>query len=175
MVLYFLVRKLLCCTIVAHEKKERKIMLKKSLLILGLASCFALPALAADWVQVSHNKYVDASSIKPSNAYGTFTFKAKAVADRVPFETHEKEDVWQVNGSMYINCRTGYLREVSYSMYDSDNKLIHSNKASGNEWKNIGPNSPVHNIYEYVCRASERYDWRRYDLPPHNYYYKWWY
>ena len=74
---------------------------------------------------------------------------------------------------MYVNCRSGYLREVSYSMYDSENKLIHSNKASGQDWRNVGPGSQVHDMYEYVCRTSERYNWRRYDAAP--YYYKWWY
>ena len=148
-------------------------MFKKSLLALCVASICASSAFAADWVQVSHNKYVDSSSIKPSNAYGTFTFKAKAVADGVPFERHNDKDVWQINGSMYVNCRSGYLREVSYSMFDSDNKAIYSNKASGNDWRNIGPSSPVHDMYEYVCRTSERYNWRRYDAAP-NYYYKWW-
>ena len=148
-------------------------MLKKMLLASAACLCL-LPVFAADWVQVSHNKFVDASSIRPSSAYGTFTFKAKAIADRVPFERHDDKDVWQVNGSMYVNCRSGYLREVSYSLFDSNNKLIHSNKASGNDWRNIGPGSPVHDMYEYVCRASERYDWRRYDVAPH-YYYKWWY
>lgn len=147
-------------------------MFKKILFVLA-ATCLLSPCFASDWVQVSHNKYVDTSSIKPSNAYGTFTFKAKAVADRVPFETHDGKDVWQVNGSMYVNCRSGYLREVSYSMYDSDNKLIHSNKASGQDWRNVGPNSNMHDMYEYVCRTSERYNWRRYDAAP--YYYKWWY
>ena len=58
-------------------------MFKKSLLALCVASICASSAFAADWVQVSHNKYVDSSSIKPSNAYGTFKFKAKAVADEV--------------------------------------------------------------------------------------------
>lgn len=149
-------------------------MFKKSLMALAITCLCAGSVFAADWVQVSHNKYVDASSIKPSNAYGTFTFKAKSVADRVPFENHNGRDVWQVNGSMYVNCRSGYLREVSYSMYDSDNKLIHSNKASGNDWRNIGPGSQVHDMYEYVCRTSDRYDWRRYDRYP-EYYYKWWY
>ena len=89
----------------------------KKLLATTLACVCLAPAFAADWVQVSHNKFVDSASIKPSNAYGTFTFKAKAVADRVPFETYDDKDVWQVNGSMYVNCRSGYLREVSYSMY----------------------------------------------------------
>ena len=148
-------------------------MFKKSI-VAGLLCCIMMPAFASNWVQVSHNKYVDADSIKPSNAYGTFTFKAKAVADRAPFEVQDEKEVWQVNGSMYVNCRTGYLREVSYSMYDSENKLIHSNKASGQDWRNIGPSSPVHDLYEYVCRTSERYNWRKYDENPH-YYYKWWY
>lgn len=149
-------------------------MFKKKILVLAMLALATSTVFASDWVQVSHNKYVDSSSIKPSNAYGTFTFKAKAIADRVPFETKEDKDVWQVNGSMYVNCRTGYLREVSYSMYDSDNKLIHSNKASGQDWRNVGPSSPVHDMYEYVCRTSERYNWRRYDRAP-EYYYKWWY
>lgn len=148
-------------------------MFKKSLLVLGLAGLFTLPALAADWVQVSPHKYVDAASIKPSNAYGTFTFKSKAVASGVPFERHDGRDVWQVNGSMYVNCRSGYLREVSYTLFDSDNKTIYSNKSSGNDWRNVGPGSPVHDLFEYVCRTSERYDWRRYDAYP-GYYYKWW-
>lgn len=148
-------------------------MLKKSLLILGAVAFLSLPAFAADWVQVSRNKFVDANSIKPSNAYGTFTFKAKAVADSGPFERHNGRDVWQVNGSMYVNCRTGYLREVSNTLFDSENKTIASNKASGNDWKNVGPGSVVHDMYEFVCRTSERYNWRRYDNYP-GYYYRWW-
>jgi len=65
-------------------------MLKKSLLTLALASFCFVPAFAADWVQVSPNKYVDASSIKPSSAYGTFTFKAKAVASGAALQVFPK-------------------------------------------------------------------------------------
>ena len=149
-------------------------MIKKTLLALGAACFIAIPAFAADWVQVSPHKYVDAASIRPSNAYGTFTFKAKAIADGVPFERHDGRDVWQVNGSMYVNCRSGYLREVSYSLFDSNNRTIHTNKTSGNDWRNVGPGSEVFDMFDYVCRVSDRYDWRRYDKHP-NYYYKWWY
>ena len=72
-------------------------MLKKTI-IAGLLGCIMLPAFASNWVQVSHNKYVDSNSIKPSNAYGTFTFKAKAVADRAPFETQE-----DIRKRLYLN------------------------------------------------------------------------
>ena len=126
-------------------------MIKKSLLALGAACIMAIPAFAADWVQVSPNKYVDAASIRPSNAYGTFTFKAKAIADGVPFERYNGRDVWQVNGSMYVNCRSGYLREVSYSMFDDNNKLIINVK---NDY-DIIPKEKLKTLFEKFTRVDD--------------------
>ena len=148
-------------------------MKKKILALLLLMVCTA-PVFAANWVQVGKNQYVDSSSIKHSNAYGTYTFKSKALADSIPFERHNGKDVWQVTGSMYIDCRDAYIREISYSMYDSNSSLIASNKASGNQWRNIGPGSPTYDIYAYVCKSPiANYDARYYDKY-HSYYYRWW-
>lgn len=148
-------------------------MVKKSLLVLLIALIGIIPAFAATWVQVGNGQYVDSASIRPSNAYGTFTFKAKAIADSVPFERHNGRDVWQVTGSMYVDCRDAYIREVSYSMYDSNGSTIYANKASGNQWHNISPSSSAYDLYAYVCKApASRYDYKYNNYK--DYYYRWW-
>lgn len=149
-------------------------MNKKSLFTLLVLLACATSSFAASWVQVSKSQYVDETSIKPSHSYGTYTFKAKAVADGTPFERHNGKDIWQVTSSMYVDCRDAYIREISYSLYDSSSRLVASNKTSGNQWRNIGPGNTTHDLYAYVCRSPVAHYNPNFYNKYNNYYYRWW-
>lgn len=141
--------------------------MKKILLVLSVLVVGSISANAADWEPVGQGQYVDASSVRPAAQYGTFTFKSKAIAKDSPFSTQDGRSVWQINGDMYVDCRAAYVKEVSYSTFDEDNKVIRNKRSSSNQWTNVTPNQKAYELYSYVCGAP----YARY----RNDYNRWWY
>ena len=153
-------------------KKGIKFMLKKVLnlmLTLSIIAGMSVPAMAVSWTDVGRGMYIDSDSIKPGNTYGTDTFDSKAQATNAPFETINGRKIWMVQGNLYVDCRSGYLKERSYKAYDANNNVVISKKNSVKEWFNINANNKPYGLYAYVCgEPYQRYRAGRY-------YPSWWY
>lgn len=54
---------------------------------------------------------------------------------------------------MYADCRSAYIKELSYTTFDEDNKVIRNKRSSSNQWTNISANHRVYDLYNYVCGA----------------------
>jgi len=130
--------------------------MKKGLLsgvfALALIAATAVPTFAASWVRIGEGHYIDADSIRPSTNYGTYTMLTKYIASGSPLEIIDGKEIWTIKTNSFVDCTTNYAKTVSYTAYDSRDKVVTTGRNVWKQWYGIDrPGSRAYESYAFVC------------------------
>lgn len=138
-------------------------------LALFAALMVSVPVFAVNWVKIGDGHYIDSDSIRPSNAYGSYTFDTRYVGEGAPLEEIDGKKIWTINTNSFIDCRSAYGKTLTYTALDKDYRVVVRGKNVQKQW--IGMNTPGnrgHESFSFVC--SDRY------LDRYQHYHRmWWY
>ena len=134
----------------------KKEALKKLMLGFFASVLLMAPVSAQNWVQIGDNHYIDAHSIKPTSAYGTYTYNTRYLGTNAPLERIGGQDIWTVKTSSYMDCRNAYAKTLSYTALNMNNRTVVSDRDIGKQWFGINnPGSRAYESYLFIC--TDRY------------------
>lgn len=129
----------------------------KKILLLFLMLCFALPSLAANWVEVGYKRYIDSSSLKRSYGYGYNNNRSPQSAsawfktlNSGNWEKLNNKQIWFLKDFVSADCTLKKIRINTSVCYDLKGNVIGSNDVPGS-WQNVVPDSVGEQTYTALC------------------------
>ena len=121
-----------------------------------LVAMTAVPAFAVSWAKIGEGHYIDVDSIRPSQAYGSYTFDTKYLSTGEPLEEINGKKVYTINTNSFMDCRTSYGKTLTYTGLDEAGRVVVRGRDVQKQWNEINaPGSRAYETFLFVC--SDRY------------------